>query len=188
MPSATLTDYGIALGSNLGDRLSHLHAALGALAGLGELTAVSDAWQTTPVGCADDAPVFLNAVAELRSAMSPTAVMAAFREIERGLGRADRRPLNSPRPIDLDILYAGSQVVKDNGLTIPHPRLHLRRFVLEPLCSIRPQLVLPGFSKNVRTLLEELVSDEPPLLRFATLAASATHADLQLRWAVFAAL
>ena len=188
MPSATLTDYGIALGSNLGDRLSHLQAALGALAGLGRLTAVSDAWQTAPVDCADDAPAFLNAVAELRSAMPPAAVMAAFREIERGLGRADCRPPNSPRPIDLDILYAGSQVLKDKELTIPHPRLHLRRFVLEPLCSIRPGLVLPGFSKNVRTLLEALVSDEPPLLRFATLAASAAHANLQMRWAAFSAL
>ena len=64
-----VTDYGIALGSNLGDRLSHLHAALGALAGLGELRAVSAAWQTAPVDCAADAPAFLNAVVELRSAL-----------------------------------------------------------------------------------------------------------------------
>ncbi len=185
---APLTNYGIALGSNLGDRLSHLHTALGALAGLGELQAVSAAWQTAPVDCAEDAPAFLNAVAELRSALAPAALMAAFREIERGLGRPERRPLNSPRPIDLDILYAGNQTVAEDGLTIPHPRLHLRRFVLEPLASIRPSLILPGFSKDVRTLLEELVSEEPPLLRYAELSGVETRADLRVKWQEFAAL
>ena len=187
-PTAPLTDYGIALGSNLGDRLSHLHAALGGLAGLGELRAVSAAYQTTPVDCTDDAPAFLNAVVELRSALDPAALMAAFRDIERGLGRPDRRPLNSPRSIDLDILYAGRQTVDEAELTIPHPRLHQRRFVLEPLASIRPALVLPGFSKNVRTLLEELAGDEPPLLRYADLTASGIPADPSSRWAAFAAL
>lgn len=187
-PAAALTDFGIALGSNLGDRLSHLHAALGALAALGELRAVSAAWQTAPVDCAADSPAFLNAVVELRSALAPSALMAAFRDIERGLGRPERRPLNSPRPIDLDILYAGRLVVDEGDLTIPHPRLHLRRFVLEPLASIRPALVLPGFSKDVRTLFEELDSAEPPLLRYADLAAPGLPLDLPPRWAEFAAL
>ena len=185
---AFLTDYGIALGSNLGDRLSHLHAALGALAGLGEITAVSAAYQTQPVNCEDHAPAFLNAVVELRSALEPAALMAEFRHIERGLGRPDRRPRNSPRPIDLDLLYAGQRVVQDSALTIPHPRLHQRRFVLEPLASIRAALVLPGFTKNVSALLGELNSDEPPLLRYAELVTAGLPADLQSRWAGFSSL
>ncbi len=183
-----LTDYGIALGSNLGDRLSHLHAALGALGGLGELRAISAAYQTAPVDCADDAPAFLNAVVELRSALEPAGLMQAFQEIERGLGRPDRRPLNAPRPLDLDILYAGNRIVKQDSLTIPHPRLHLRRFVLEPLASIRPSLVLPGFSENVRELLERLEGAEPPLLRYADLSAVRGAGELQARWLDFKAL
>ena len=183
-----LTDYGIALGSNLGDRLSHLHAAVGALAGIGELQAVSAAYQTTPVDCTSDAPAFLNAVVELQSALEPAALMAALCEIERGSGRPERRPRNSPRPIDLDILYAGQQILHENDLTIPHPRLHQRRFVLEPLASIRPVLVLPGFSKNVRTLLAELAGGEPALLRYAELTGSDIPRDLSLRWQEFMAL
>ena len=181
-------DYGIALGSNAGDRLSHLHAALGALAGLGEVRAVSAAYQTAPVDCTDEAPDFLNAVAELRSTLEPEALMAGLRQIEHGLGRPDRRPQNAPRPIDLDILYAGNRVVHGASLTIPHPRLAQRRFVLEPLASIRPALVLPGFAQDVRTLLDRLVSGEPPLLRYAELAGTAVPADLGARWAEFAAL
>lgn len=183
-PYSSLIDYGIALGSNLGDRLSHLHAALGALAGLGEIRAVSAAWQTAPVDCADDAPAFLNAAAELRSPLGPAELMAAFRRIEQGLGRPDRRPLNSPRPIDLDILYAGNLIVDEPQLHIPHPRLHLRRFVLEPLASIRPALVLPGFQQPVKALLEQLVSNEPPLLTYAELAVRATR-NLSDAWSDF---
>lgn len=186
--STALTDYGIALGSNLGDRLSHLHAAIGALAGLGELTAVSPAYQTSPVDCREGDPAFLNAVVELRSALEPAELMAEFRQIERGFGRPERRPLNSPRPIDLDILYAGQQVVHQPALTIPHPRLHQRRFVLEPLAAIRPGLVLPGFSRNVGTLLQELVSSEPPLMRYAELATAGSPAGLRSRWKEFLAL
>lgn len=186
--STAATDYGIALGSNLGDRLSHLHAALGALAGLGKLTAVSDAWQTAPVDCPEGAPAFLNAVVELRSKLPPVALMAALRHIELGLGRPERRPVNAPRPIDLDILYAGNLVLPDGSLTIPHPRLHQRRFVLEPLASIRPELVIPGFGKNVRKLLAELSSNEPPLLRFAMLNQPDRPGDLAARWAAFSML
>ncbi|MES2470302.1 MAG: 3-methyl-2-oxobutanoate hydroxymethyltransferase [Verrucomicrobiota bacterium] len=185
---AGLTAYGIALGSNVGDRLSHLHAALGALASLGELTAVSPAYQTAPVDCQADAPAFLNAVAELHSALEPVALLQALRGIERGLGRPDRRPQNSPRPIDLDILYAGPRVVQEDSLTVPHPRLHLRRFVLEPLAAIRPALILPGFSVNVRTLLDQLVSGEPPLLRYADLAGAGMPENLAGKWAALMAL
>jgi 3-methyl-2-oxobutanoate hydroxymethyltransferase len=114
--------------------------------------------------------------------------MAALRHIELGLGRPERRPVNAPRPIDLDILYAGNLVLPDSSLTLPHPRLHQRRFVLEPLASIRPELVIPGFDKNVWTLLAELSSSEPPLLRFAALAQPERPGDLAARWVVFSML
>ena len=187
-PAETLTDYGIALGSNVGDRLSHLLAALGALAELGEIRAVSAAYQTAPVDCDSEAPPFLNAVAELRSGWGAEAWWERLREIERGLGRPERRPQNAPRPMDLDILYAGTKVFCSEALTVPHPRLQGRRFVLEPLAEIRPELVLPGFSVDVRTLLEKLVSDEPPLLRYADLRAVAGARDLAARWVALAGL
>ncbi len=183
-----LTDYGIALGSNLGDRLSHLHAAVGALAGLGQIRAVSPVYETAPVNCGGDAPAFLNAVAELRSALEPADLLVRLREIERGLGRPDRRPQNSPRSIDLDILYAGNLIVREESLTIPHSRLHERRFVLEPLAAIRPGLILPGFLHDVRSLLEQLESGEPPLLRFADLAVAPAPPDPGAAWASFRAL
>lgn len=187
-PVETLTDYGIALGSNVGDRLSHLLGALGALAELGEIRAVSSAYQTAPVDCDSEAPPFLNAVAELRSGWDVERLWERLREIERGLGRPERRPQNAPRPMDLDILYAGSQVVSSAALTVPHPRLQGRRFVLEPLAEIRPALVLPGFAVDVRTLLQELVSDEPPLLRYADLGSAGSGGDLAARWTALAAL
>ncbi|MES2706350.1 MAG: 3-methyl-2-oxobutanoate hydroxymethyltransferase [Verrucomicrobiota bacterium] len=183
-----MTAYGIALGSNLGDRLSHLHTALGGLARLGTVTAVSPVYQTAPVDCADDAPPFLNAVVEVSSDLPPEILMARLRELERGLGRPDRRPQNSPRPIDLDILYAGNLVVKTEGLTLPHPRLHQRRFVLQPLADIRPRLVLPGFARSARELLENLDTSEPPLTRYARLEPAAGLAGREERLAAFAAL
>jgi 3-methyl-2-oxobutanoate hydroxymethyltransferase len=189
MPSpadSVLTDYGIALGSNVGDRLSHLHAALGALAGLGELRAVSAAYQTSPVDCPQDAPSFLNAVVELRSALKPESLMAALQSIESRLGRPEQRAWHAPRPIDLDILYAGDFVVTEEQLTIPHPRLAQRRFVLEPLVSILPALMLPGFDRSVKSLLEGLVSDELPLLRYAELmVAERKTEDLGAKWGEF---
>ncbi|MDB6135246.1 MAG: 3-methyl-2-oxobutanoate hydroxymethyltransferase [Verrucomicrobiales bacterium] len=183
-----MTAYGIALGSNLGDRLSHLHAALGGLAQLGTVTAVSPVYQTAPVDCAEDAPLFLNAVLELSSPLPPEAVMEKLRELERGLGRPERRPWNSPRPIDLDILYAGDTVLETGGLTLPHPRLHQRRFVLQPLADIRPRLVLPGFTVPVRRLLDDLDSNEPPLTRFAKLEPTAGLVGRDDRLATFAAM
>lgn len=183
-----MTAYGIALGSNLGDRLSHLHSALGGLARLGSVAAVSPVYQTAPVDCADDAPPFLNAVVEISSSLAPEELMERLRELESHQGRPDRRPRNSPRPIDLDILYAGDQVIRTDALTLPHPRLHQRRFVLQPLADIRPRLVLPGFSGTVRGLLTSLDSSEPPLTRFARLEPAVGLAGREERLDVFAAL
>lgn len=174
MNQPQLIPYGIALGSNTGDRMSHLLGALGAMESLGELTAVSEAWETEPVGCQTGTPRFLNAVVELRSDLAPEELLEKLREIEQAHGRPGRRPRNADRTLDLDILYAGDLVRNSPSLTIPHPALPARRFVLEPLASIRPDLVLPGLPHPVSTMLAGLPSAEPPLLRYGTLQVPAS--------------
>lgn len=107
---------------------------------------------------------------ELKCGLSPADLLTQLREIESSLGRSAHRQRNAPRTIDLDILYAGDQVLKSEQLTLPHPRLTQRRFVLQPLARIRPELVLPGQRKDIATLLAELDSDEAPLEQVATAA------------------
>ncbi len=138
---------GIALGSNLGDRLANLTAGRAAVLRLPGVTAPvlhSRVYETEPVGTGPDAGPFLNAVMEVDFAGDPLTLLAALRSIESALGRPTRYPRNAPRTLDLDILYAGDLVMTDDTLILPHPRLHLRRFVLAPLNDIRPDLRLAG--------------------------------------------
>lgn len=153
---------GIALGSNLGDRLANLRAGRDAVLLLPHVSApvmVSRVYETEPVGTGPDAGPFLNAVIEVDCTADPLVLLAALRSIESDLGRPTRYPRNAPRTLDLDILYAGDLVMNDDALILPHPRLHQRRFVLAPLNDIRPELRLPGQSSTVAELLAAL--DEP---------------------------
>ena len=163
---------GIGLGSNLGDRLGNLQQAralIRALPGIvptrqpdGQAACLSaPVYETDPVDCPPGSAPFLNTVIEigLRDRCSPLQLLAALRQIEQTLGRPSRHPRNSPRRIDLDILYAGHLRMTTSELHLPHPRLHARRFVLEPLAAIRPELKLPGFEKPVNELLHAL--DDP---------------------------
>lgn len=155
--SPTKHQVGVALGSNLGNR----HALLAAgFAFLDRLDANGRALrsglvETKPVDCAPGTPSFLNAAAEIRFRGEPEELLARLQAFERELGRApaDLRPVNAPRPLDLDILYFGPQVQSTDRLTLPHPRMTQRRFVLEPLAQIRPDLILPGEKRTVRELL-----------------------------------
>ena len=150
---------GIALGSNLGDRLAHLRAAraeLGKLEGIGEPILASRVYETEPVGTEDDAGAFLNAVLEVEFTGEPAALLASLQAIEAKLGRPSRHPRNSSRTIDLDILSLGDCVLSSEDIAIPHPRLHLRRFVLAPLADVCPRTILPGHTKCVAELLTEL--------------------------------
>jgi 2-amino-4-hydroxy-6-hydroxymethyldihydropteridine diphosphokinase len=150
---------GIALGSNLGDRLANLAAGREAVLRIpGICTPVlqSCVYETEPVGTGPDAGPFLNAVIEVGFDGDPLALLAALRSIESALGRPTRHPRNAPRTLDLDILYAGDLVRHDDPLILPHPRLHQRRFVLAPLNDIRPNLRLPGQSRSVGELLASL--------------------------------
>lgn len=144
----------IGLGSNLGDREASLRRALAAL-GAGpdvELVAVSAFRETDPVGYADQ-PRFLNAAAEVETTLSPRELLDRLLAIERELGRAREGPRFGPRTIDLDLLVYGDEVVDEPGLTVPHARLHERRFALEPLAEISSGLLVPG-----RGTVEDLLS------------------------------
>jgi 2-amino-4-hydroxy-6-hydroxymethyldihydropteridine diphosphokinase len=102
---------------------------------------------------------FLNAVLEINFTGPPVALLDRLLEIEKSMGRPSKRPRNSPRIIDLDVLYAGNLLLNNPEIIIPHPRLHQRRFVLTPLAEVAPDLVLPGQMDSVRNLLTKL--DDP---------------------------
>lgn len=162
---------GVALGSNVGDRLAKLRQAregLGQLAADAQLRA-SPVYETEPVGCADDDPPFLNAVIELEFEGWPMQLLTKLRDLESELGRDRTSTRNAPRTIDLDLLYFGDSAefeVESSALTLPHPRMHERRFVLQPLADIRPDLILPKQPVTVAELLARL-PESPRVVRAA---------------------
>ncbi|MFL5952247.1 MAG: 2-amino-4-hydroxy-6-hydroxymethyldihydropteridine diphosphokinase [Gaiellaceae bacterium] len=149
----------VGLGSNLGDREGTLRAALGRIRHLPEteVVKVSKLRNTEPEGSADQ-PRFLNGVAELETALSARRLLGVLLELERTFGR-DRHavPHQAPRTLDLDLLLYGEEQIREPGLEVPHPRLHERRFVLEPLAELAPALEVPG-KGSVETLLARLDS------------------------------
>jgi 2-amino-4-hydroxy-6-hydroxymethyldihydropteridine diphosphokinase len=153
-----LTPVGIALGSNLGDRAAELETGFSFLQSLsidGEILR-STVIETAPIDCPPGSAPFLNAVAEIQvdsHKWPPEKLLANLLNFEQERGRASDHARNSPRPLDLDILYYGEHIVRTDALIIPHPRLVERRFVLEPLAQLRPDLVLPGQTQSVRELL-----------------------------------
>jgi 2-amino-4-hydroxy-6-hydroxymethyldihydropteridine diphosphokinase len=149
----------IALGSNLGDRLANLQNArdqIQRLDGVSGLTLQSAVYETSPVDCEPGAPNFYNAVIEVGFEKSADALLEALQKIERALGRERNHERNVSRTIDLDLLYFGSERCADAQLQLPHPRITERKFVLQPLCDIAPDLRLPGQTKNVGELLAQL--------------------------------
>jgi 2-amino-4-hydroxy-6-hydroxymethyldihydropteridine diphosphokinase len=153
----------IALGSNLGDSARILDEATGRLQ---EFSAAplrrSSLWQTSPVDCPPGSPPFVNAVVGLlpRADETPESLLAKLQALEREFGRRPRQVLNEPRPLDLDLIAFGAETRATPELTLPHPRAHLRRFVLHPLSEIAPDLVLPGQMCSVAELLVALPSGE----------------------------
>lgn len=133
------------LGSNLGDREATLRQALELLArepGV-ELRRVSIFRETDPVGFLDQ-PRFLNAAAEVETELPAPELLARLLDVERRLGRVRGGPRFGPRTVDLDLLLYGGETIDAPGLRVPHPRLHERRFALEPLAELDPDLELPG--------------------------------------------
>ncbi len=154
---------GIALGSNSGDRHQHLCTAYSALRALGAITAASPIYETPPIDCPEGSGPFLNAVLTIESHHSPAALLTALREIEQHCGRPAEHAFHAPRTLDLDLLFVGTLELTAPALTIPHPRLHLRRFVLQPLASIRPALILPGQHSTIAQLLATLTDPSLPI-------------------------
>jgi 2-amino-4-hydroxy-6-hydroxymethyldihydropteridine diphosphokinase len=150
----------VALGSNLGDREGTLRAAVGRLRGLPhtEVVAVSRLRHTEPVGYVDQ-PRFLNGAVELETQLEPRELLDALLGLERAFGR-DRTGVvpQGPRTLDLDLLLYGAEQISEPGLEVPHPRLHERAFVLEPLSDLDPGLEVPG-KGTVQALLARLDSE-----------------------------
>jgi 2-amino-4-hydroxy-6-hydroxymethyldihydropteridine diphosphokinase len=153
----------VALGANLGDSRGNI------LRGMRQLEALSirpllksSLWQTTPVDCPPGSPVFMNAVVGLVSGKgeTPETLLAKLQALEKDFGRRPKHVLNEPRPLDLDLIAFGNETRATRELTLPHPRAHERRFVLQPLSEIAPDLILPGQSKSVARLLEQLPPDK----------------------------
>ena len=144
----------LGLGSNIGDREGHLRFALAGLSRVGTVLARASLIETEPVDCAGGG-MFLNTCVCFESALEPPELLSAAMRIEQQRGR-NRTARNEPRVLDIDILLYGDLVLCEPGLQIPHPRLHERGFVLEPLAEIAPNLVHPSFQVSIRRLLEGL--------------------------------
>jgi 2-amino-4-hydroxy-6-hydroxymethyldihydropteridine diphosphokinase len=144
----------LSLGSNLGDREGHLRDAISRLGAEGRVAAVSSFYETEPVEVTSQ-PWFLNCAMALETTKTPEVLMASILRIEQGMGRL-REQKKGPRTIDIDILLFGNAVIATPKLTVPHPAMQERRFVLAPLAEIRPQALHPQFNKTVLELLEAL--------------------------------
>ena len=120
----------------------------------------SSLWRSAPVACPPGSPDFLNAVAVFTPLpqLTPESLLAALQALEKEFGRQPKKVLNEARPLDLDLIAFGHAVRDTPALTLPHPRAHLRRFVLEPLCELAPGYVLPGQTRTVAELLAALTA------------------------------
>ena len=149
-----MTDVYLGVGSNLGDKQGNIRKALDLLQEKCEVRAVSSLYNTEPVGFADQ-DWFLNGAVKIETELAPGELRFFLRSIEERLGKKNIRK-NGPRTIDLDILFYGNRTIDEVGLTIPHPRLHERLFVLAPLEEICPDFVHPLLNRSVRELKSRL--------------------------------
>jgi 2-amino-4-hydroxy-6-hydroxymethyldihydropteridine diphosphokinase len=144
----------LSLGSNVGDRTANLQTAIARLSSLGKVVAVSSFYETEPVGFAAQ-PWFLNCAVKLDTEKTPEELLAGILGLEQEMGRR-RVQKNGPRTIDIDILLFGDSIIKTKGLIIPHPAMHQRRFVLEPMAEIAPDVLHPVLKRSIRELRDAL--------------------------------
>jgi len=144
----------LSLGSNLGDREANLRNAIERLRGVGNPIAISSFYETEPIDVVSQ-PWFLNCAVKLDTEKMPRQLITAILSLEQEMGR-QRKQQKAPRTIDIDILLFGSSIIEIPSLTIPHARMHERRFVLEPLAEIAPDARHPIFKRTIRELREAL--------------------------------
>jgi 2-amino-4-hydroxy-6-hydroxymethyldihydropteridine diphosphokinase len=153
----------VALGSNLGESTRLINDAMARLRQFSTQPIIqSSLWQTTPVDCPPGSPFFVNAMAGLHPlpGETPESLLAKLQSLEKEFGRRPKKVLNEARPLDLDLILFGQEIWNSPTLILPHPRAHERRFVLQPLSELAPDLVMPGQSKTVAQLLAALPADE----------------------------
>lgn len=153
----------VALGSNLGNSQKIVLDAIARLRSLSDEPLLkSSLWQTSPVDCPTDSPKFINAVVAFtaKEGETPESLLKALQGIEKEFGRTPKKILNEPRALDLDLIAFGKERRSTGSLILPHPRAQLRKFVLEPLNEILPDLLLPGQGRRVSEVLKDLASEE----------------------------
>jgi len=153
----------IAVGSNLGESVRNVLWAFNELQKFSSAPVRrSSLWETTPVDCPPDSAPFVNAAAALvpLPGETPESLLTRLQALEKEFGRAPKQVLNEPRPLDLDLITFGHEVRRTPELTLPHPRAHLRRFVLQPLAEVAPDFVLPGQRHTIVELLGALKTSE----------------------------
>jgi 2-amino-4-hydroxy-6-hydroxymethyldihydropteridine diphosphokinase len=153
----------VALGANLGDSAGAVRRAMGRLEALSAGPMLrSSLWQSTPVECPPGSPIFVNAVVSLtpRAGETPESLLTKLQALEKEFGRQPKKVLNEARPLDLDLIAFGGEVRHGDCLVLPHPRAHQRRFVLQPLAEIAPDLILPGQRRTTTELLAMLPAGE----------------------------
>ena len=144
----------ISIGSNLGERERNCRRAVEGISAFAGVTAVSSYYETEPVGV-EDQPLFINCAIEIATDLAPRELLRKLQAIENKLGRTHKIKWG-PRTIDLDIIFYGNEIINDSDLKVPHPEAHKRRFVLEPIREIAPELVHPLLKLSVTELLDSL--------------------------------
>jgi 2-amino-4-hydroxy-6-hydroxymethyldihydropteridine diphosphokinase len=153
----------VALGSNLGDSRGIILEAMARLQNFSDRPLLkSSLWQTTPVNCPPNSPLFVNAAVGFapQKGETPESLLQKLRALEKEFGRPPKTVLNEPRSLDLDLIAFGTEKRNSAGLILPHPRAHSRRFVLQPLGEIAPDFILPGQAKTISQLLAGLPETE----------------------------